>query len=282
MNKELSIIICTLNEEQNIKILLDELQYHINDYDVVVVDGGSIDKTKEIVETFTNVRFEEKKGVGLLFQRIHAVSIINTEYFAFVDADDFILAIDLVRALEFIKLNKLDGLQFRTTSRIQNNNYWQKVWAAYFENIYIVNKNISMLGRPCISKTSYYKELNLNKLKIPIAMEDTFLNRELINKFGILNYKVVPFLSHRLCENTLKENWKKWIRYGKGDAQITTNLMTFISSFYHLFFRILFYRSAKTLFSKNAFCFPGIFLFSTARLIGFFINLFNQKIKSYV
>jgi len=108
-------------------------------------------------------------------------------------------------------------------------------------------------------------------------MEDTYLNKELINKFGILNYKVVPYFSYRHCENTFKENLKKWIRYGKGDAQITTNLVTFISSFYHLFFRILLYRSSKTLFSKNVFYFPGIFLFSSARLFGFLTNLFNQK-----
>lgn len=273
MKKELTIIICTLNEEANIKFLLDSLQSNTNHYDIVVIDGGSTDKTREIVEKYSNVKFVIKKGGGLLFQRMHAIKIIDTIYFSFIDADDLVHSSDIIKALEYLKINNLDGVQFKTTSRIIKNNYWQNVWSAYFETIYVDNINIYMLGRPCLTKTIYYKDLDLKNY----YLEDTYLNKVLMNKYGILNYKVVPYFSYRLCENTFKQNWKKWIRYGKGDAQITTSLNSFISSFYHLFFRILIFRSIKTLFSKNYLYFPGILLFSTARLAGFLTNLFNHE-----
>jgi hypothetical protein len=210
---------------------------------------------------------------------MHAIKIINTQYFSFIDADDLIYSDDIIKALEYLKINNLHGVQFKTTSRILNNNYWQKVWSAYFETIYIENKNINMLGRPCITKTIFYNDLDLKNC----YLENTYLNKVLYNKYGILNYKVLPYFSFRLCENTFDQNWKKWIGYGKGDAQITISFSSFISSFYHLFFRILIYRSFKTLFSKNILYFPGILLFSIARISGFLINVFNhKKIKIYV
>jgi len=159
--KKLTIIICTLNGEKTIKDLLDNLQINIKYYDIIIVDGGSTDKTKEIALNFSSIKFINKEYVGLLLQRMHALEIIKTEYFSFIDQDDLIDPVDIVKALDYLILNNLDGVQFKTTSRIQDDNYWQKVWAAYFETIYIVNKNIAMLGRPCISKTFYYKELNL-------------------------------------------------------------------------------------------------------------------------
>ena len=277
MNKELTIIICTLNGEKTIKNLLDKLQVNTKHYDIIIVDGGSGDKTKEIAQNFSCIKFVTKEGIGLLLQRMYAIEIINTEYFSFIDQDDLIDSGDIVKALEYLKINNLDGVQFKTTSRILNNNYWQKVWAAYFETIYVYNKKINMLGRPCLTKTYYYKELNLKNRHIKIAMEDTYLNKVLINNFGNLNYKVAPYFSYRLCENTFIENWRKWFRYGIGDVQLTENLSSFISSFYHLIFRILLYRSIKTLFSKNILYFPGILLFSTARLSGFLTNLLYHK-----
>lgn len=277
MKTGLSIIICTLNEEKNIGNILDELVSIQGVHNILIIDGGSVDRTKEITEKYEKVKFVLKANVGLLRQRIHAIDIIDTEYFAFIDADDLISSKDLNSAFEYLKMNNLDGVQFKTTSRIQNNNYWQKVWAAYFKLIYVENRKINMLGRPCIARTFHYKKITEGISTIPISMEDTYLDKLLFQKYGILNYKVVPYFSYRLCENTIKQNFIKWIRYGKGDAQITTSLTAFISSFHHLIFRILIFRSIKTLFSKNYLYFPGVLLFATARLAGFLTNVFYHK-----
>ncbi len=53
---EISVIIPTLNEETTIKKALEALSRLINVAEVIVVDGGSSDKTVEIVESFTEIK----------------------------------------------------------------------------------------------------------------------------------------------------------------------------------------------------------------------------------
>ncbi|MDQ6786121.1 MAG: TIGR04283 family arsenosugar biosynthesis glycosyltransferase [Acidobacteriota bacterium] len=53
---EISVIIPTFNEELTIKKTLDAVSRLVNVDEVVVVDGGSTDKTIEIVESFTNLK----------------------------------------------------------------------------------------------------------------------------------------------------------------------------------------------------------------------------------
>jgi glycosyltransferase involved in cell wall biosynthesis len=273
MNNKLTIIICTLNEESNLKNILENLNKNNNNFKIIIIDGDSKDNTKEVAEKYKNVKFINTGKIGLLFSRIYAINIIETEYFAFIDADDLIESNDILLAYNYLINNNLDGIQFKTTSRILKNNYWQKVWAAYFRTIYISNRKISMLGRPCISKTCFYKDLKLeNKF-----MEDTYLNKVILEKYGKLKYEVVPYFSFRLCENNIKANWKKWYLYGKGDAQITTSLSSLKNTLYHLFITIFLFRTVKTLFSKDFIFTPGILFFSSARIAGFITNIIKIK-----
>ena len=276
--KKLTIIICTLNEEVNIKYLLEVLYPGINYYDILIVDGGSKDNTQKICAQYEDIRFVTKFDIGLLFQRIHAIDIIDTEYFAFVDADDAIDFNDFPKALSYLIENNLDGVQFRTTSRIMNDNYWQNVWSAYFGTIYIKNESINMLGRPCISKAELYRNLILERC--PTAVEDTYLHKVLIQKFGKLKYMVLPYFSYRVCESSSVDNIKKWYRYGEGDASITKTFSSFFNCLYHLFVRVLIFRFFKTVLSRQIYYSPGIFLFGFFRLIGFLFNLPKLKFKT--
>jgi len=274
MKKDLTIIICTLNEEKNIGILLDNLYQKIDHYEILLIDADSEDNTRNIANLFPEIKVFNQGKIGLLFQRMFAISITKTEFFSFIDADDLIEPQNIIDALQYLKQNKLDGIQFKTTSRVINDNFWQNVWASYFKTIYVDNENIDMLGRPCISKTIFYNELNAFKLdSVPTIIEDTYLHKVILNKFGKLKYKVAPFYSYRLCEDNMVENWKKWVSYGKGDAQITTSLQSFINSFWHLFFRILLKRTIKTALSRSYYYTPGILFFSLGRLAGFIYNL---------
>lgn len=63
---KLSIIIPVLNEENSITKILDYLQHIINsDYvkEILVVDGGSIDKTLLLLESYPNVVVLNSKRV---------------------------------------------------------------------------------------------------------------------------------------------------------------------------------------------------------------------------
>lgn len=99
-----SVLIITLNEEKYIGKLLDSLVAQtFKDFEVIVVDARSHDKTRKIVESYLSKLqlqlffIETPKGPS--YQRNVAASKANTDKFMFFDADtvlepDFISKVD--------------------------------------------------------------------------------------------------------------------------------------------------------------------------------------------
>lgn len=86
-----SVVIPTLNEEHDLPRLLDSLKAQtFNDFEVIVVDGNSEDKTKseavrhKPVSQFT---FLTVKKRSVSFQRNYGASKAKGEYLVFIDAD---------------------------------------------------------------------------------------------------------------------------------------------------------------------------------------------------
>ncbi|MBO8852354.1 glycosyltransferase family 2 protein, partial [Staphylococcus aureus] len=78
----------TYNEEENIRECLRTIfDQSINNYEVIVVDDGSTDKTVDIIKEFKNVKVfsENHKGAGAA--RNLGAKKANGDIFVFVDAD---------------------------------------------------------------------------------------------------------------------------------------------------------------------------------------------------
>ena len=68
MNKKISIILSTFNEEIAIKKTINEIRKHINDVEIIVIDDNSTDRTFEILKSLENDTtkvFLRKKTKGL-------------------------------------------------------------------------------------------------------------------------------------------------------------------------------------------------------------------------
>lgn len=109
-----SIIIPTLNEEKFIPKLLDDLSKQtIKDFEVIISDGYSKDKTKEVVGEFKkglNVKFYQTKLKNVAAQRNYGATKSLQNYLIFLDADTRINSTFLKKVKKTILKKK--GLAF--------------------------------------------------------------------------------------------------------------------------------------------------------------------------
>lgn len=111
MNPKISIIIPALNEEVYLPKLLQNLaDQTIKDFEVIVVDAQSEDKTREKAEHFSdtlNIRVIEADKRHLAYQRNFGASKAVGEYLLFLDSD-MKLEPDFIESL----LKNIDESQF--------------------------------------------------------------------------------------------------------------------------------------------------------------------------
>ncbi|MDI1255117.1 MAG: glycosyltransferase family 2 protein [Flavobacterium sp.] len=84
-NNSISVLIITLNEETHMRELLSDLDFAD---EVIVIDSYSTDKTKEISESFSNVKFLENKFENYTSQRNFAIDQARNNWILFIDADE--------------------------------------------------------------------------------------------------------------------------------------------------------------------------------------------------
>ncbi len=84
-NTKISVLIITLNEENHMFKLLSDLNFAD---EVIVVDSFSTDKTREISESFQNVKFIENPFENYTSQRNFAIDQARNQWILFIDADE--------------------------------------------------------------------------------------------------------------------------------------------------------------------------------------------------
>jgi len=124
IEKNLTIIIPTLNEEENIGKLLSYLKKHYKSK-IIVVDDGSKDKTREIVKKFgvKLIDREKEKIHGLTISVIEGIKKTKTPYFLVMDAD---FQHPPQKIKDFIKALKKYDLVVGYRKRIKNWELWRK------------------------------------------------------------------------------------------------------------------------------------------------------------
>ena len=82
----ISVVICTKNEERNIKRCLDAVQ-NIAD-EIIVVDSKSTDQTPQICMSHPKVKFYESAWLGFSKTKNYANSLATQDYILSLDADE--------------------------------------------------------------------------------------------------------------------------------------------------------------------------------------------------
>lgn len=104
---KLSIVIPALNEEKFLPNLLGSLaKQTLKDFEVIVVDGSSKDRTVEVARSFTSqlpkLNVIVSKRAGLPLQRNLGAQAASGEWLVFIDADSVLLPYCIERFESFI------------------------------------------------------------------------------------------------------------------------------------------------------------------------------------
>lgn len=230
LKDELSIIIPCKNENKNIKMTLDCLNYqnNIDGVKVIVSDISDDEVTKKHLLGRIDDRFELVLTQGGLpsVARNNGVKLVTTPYTLFLDADIFILDnVLLSKGLKHLKDNYLDlvTVRFKTITREYNEVYDMFY---YFQRL---TKYISpfCLGGFMLMSTDKFKDIGGFDETAKIA-EDYLLTRHINpSDFGIINRVVYTtprrfknkgmfYMTKLFISSFLNRNNKEYFKQDKG------------------------------------------------------------------
>lgn len=94
MNPQISIIIPVYNGEASISIALDSvIKQTYSNFEVIIVDDGSVDNTSKLIERYSNkdkrVKYIYQQNAGVAIARNKGLGNAAGKYICFLDADDY-------------------------------------------------------------------------------------------------------------------------------------------------------------------------------------------------
>jgi glycosyltransferase involved in cell wall biosynthesis len=106
-SKKVSVIIATYNHGKYIKVAIDSvLAQTYRDFEVIIVDDGSTDHTRDIVASYgDSVKYLWQENQGLACARNTGIFESSSEFLAFLDADDYYARDNLEKKLDYLGIN---------------------------------------------------------------------------------------------------------------------------------------------------------------------------------
>ena len=168
----ISIIIPTLNEEENIRKLLDNFKKLKGDFEVIFSDGGSLDKTLDIIKDFGNYKIINSDR-GRAKQLNNGAKESNNDILFFLHADSIIEENALIKIEDFIKNgNKAGCLKIKFDSKKILMNIF-----AVLSNLRVKYRNIAFGDQGIFIEKKFFEDIGMFE-DIPL-MEDYKLSIKL-------------------------------------------------------------------------------------------------------
>jgi glycosyltransferase involved in cell wall biosynthesis len=117
-----SVVIPTYNYAQFVsEAIRSVLAQTFRDFEIIVIDGGSTDDTRSIVEQLgAQVRYIYQENQGPIVARNTGIQAARGQYIAFLDADDLWLPHKLERQMALMQLQPEVGLVYSTIYQFES------------------------------------------------------------------------------------------------------------------------------------------------------------------
>ena len=183
----ISIIITAYNAEKTIEKCLNSiLDTQYNDYEIILVNDGSIDNTEKIIELFASdkIKYYKKENTGVADSRNFGIDKAKGDYITFVDSDDYVSSnyfeeidkyinegVDIIKRKGIIvkgnKEQKIKGATFEVTTGEDDFNklcftdiYLDTLWS------YIIKKSLFIDNNLYFEKDRFHEDFGLLPLLI--------------------------------------------------------------------------------------------------------------------
>ncbi len=233
---KLSIIIPVYQVEQYISDCFNSIfDTTSRDFEIVVVNDGSKDKSMDIVRSFTsnhkNIRLIEQKNQGLSSARMNGLGVATGDYVWFVDSDDYLLpgaidkVMDLLYATPDIEVIAFPLLWCYDDGNKNRTDYVLSESGIYYGKDLLKNKSIPVWAAPrfVIRKSLFESE----DLFFPrgLTHEDEYFGRVLLYLAERVLVMNKPVYVYRQREGSIMN------KAGINSAKNLVNIYKLLSSF---------------------------------------------------
>lgn len=230
MSVTVSVIIPAYNAEKYIKKCLSSLQNQtFTDFEVIVVNDGSTDKTSDIIDSFASAdsRFRriDRQNAGASEARNKGLDAAKGEYITFVDSDDYVSENHLQVLTDGMNNSELSVCGYITEFPDGRKKGIINVGNGSFDKNELLNRILiseNEIGGYLWNKMYLAEVIRENDLKFPTGekymFEDVFFNYEYIKHiqkgkcFSECTYRYVHHLSDGMSRG-LDNLDSKWLHY---------------------------------------------------------------------
>jgi len=229
-----SLVVATWNEENTIEGKLKntfELKYPKNKLEVIVIDSGSTDRTKEIVKKFKRVRLiDEKKRKGKAHALNKAFKECKEEIIVISDADCRLKKDVLIKSMPYFYDPNVGALTGKQELINPRENLTTKIEQEYRDFYYILRKAESTIDSTFIFHgefSAFRKKLITNIFEDSVADDSELALR--IRKKGYRTLLLPEAKYWEYAPPKLSERVKQKYRRAQGLVQIMSR---FFSTFF--------------------------------------------------
>ena len=213
MKTSVSVIITTYNRREFVKEAVESvLKQDFLDYEIIVVDDGSTDGTKEVLQKYNNVHYFFQENQGVSRARNQGLKLAQGKFISFLDSDDLwqpnklFIQITAMEKNPEISVTYTDEIWVRRGKRVNPRQKHKKYSGWIFERclpLCIISPSSVMLRQQVFEEVGVFDEdLPVCEdydlwLRISARFPILFINEKLIVKRG--GHK--DQLSHRFWGN---------------------------------------------------------------------------------
>lgn len=266
MNPKYSILVPAYNVENYVKIAITSIyKSNFRNFEIIVVDDGSTDRTGRILKDLANIHSEMKvitqSNKGLLKARREAVRYAKGEFLLFLDSDDFFVDSFLDILDFFICKNEAD-LYFFNFYNLYNgkkciSNYFNDLEEGYIKKdkileMFSTSVKFNNMRFKCVKREFVYSNIDFDSFEKCNSSEDVVQTISIVNNCKTYFYIKTPLYFYRQNRNSITYNnfYKQAFNFCNNTCKIY-DLLYFSTkerNTYNLFYKDFFlYMSNKTL-----------------------------------